>query len=215
MANKPRTGSRKWEQGLADDPIYVRNTIRSLAERAAGGDKGAAGDLEEHLEKHPAMRSLVRELDDLATRAERAWVQRLCGTDALASRAAAAEAAELRSELLGPNPTATDRVLVSSVVVAHLAFQHASLVATQTAAGPEVRMARERLLTVAQRRLQDAVRGWELHRTKKSGGLRPRGGIKLFDPDGGEDDPLAAPASRVHRQGGSPRSTASGLGQIQ
>ena len=46
-----------------------------------------------------------------------------------------------------------------------------------------MREAREKLLLKAQRRLQDAVKGWELHAGKKAKGLRPAVKIKLFEPD--------------------------------
>jgi hypothetical protein len=45
-----------------------------------------------------------------------------------------------------------------------------------------VRAAQEKLLSVAQKRLQDALREWDLHTGKKARGLRPKGNLKLFEP---------------------------------
>jgi hypothetical protein len=47
---------------------------------------------------------------------------------------------------------------------------------------PEVRVVREKLLSAAQKRLQDALKGWELHAGKKARGLRPAK-LKLFEPE--------------------------------
>ncbi len=183
MSRKPREGSREWEKTLPTNPAYVRNTILELVKRAEQGDKRAVESLYVWLERHPEMRSLVRELDDLSTKVERAWVQRMCGSDELSKRAVEDDLAAMKAELLGPAPSVTDRILASSVVVAHLAFQRAALAASQPTDKPEVREARERLLTIAQKRLAAATKAWEQVAGKKARGLRPRGRIKLFEPD--------------------------------
>jgi hypothetical protein len=170
---------------LPTNPVYVRNTIRELVRRAEQGDKRAVESLYAWLERHPEMRSLVRELDDLSTRVERAWVQRMCGTDELSKKTTEDELAAMKAELLGPAPSVTDKILASAVLVAHLAFQRASLAASQKTDQPEVREARERLLTIAQKRLAAATKAWEQVAGKKARGLRPRGKLKLFEPDVG------------------------------
>jgi hypothetical protein len=106
----------------------------------------------------------------------------VAGADELAAGAVRAEVAALKAELLGPAPSVTDKVLAGAVVVAHLGHQRAALAAAQPADKPGVREARERLLTIAQRRLQDALKGWELHAGKKAKGLRLRGRLKLSEP---------------------------------
>ena len=63
-----------------------------------------------------------------------------------------------------------------------MSYQRAALAASQNADKPGVREAWERLLSVAQKRLQDAVRGWELLAAKKAKGLRPSKRLKLFEP---------------------------------
>lgn len=130
------------------------------------------------------MKSLVRGLDDLATKVERAWVERLSGTDELSKKAIEDDLAAMKAELLGPAPSVTDKILVASVLVAPLSFQRAALHASLSTDKPEVRAARDRLLTAAQKRLQDAIKGWELLAGKKAKGLHPRGKLKLFEPGG-------------------------------
>ncbi len=183
MSRKPREGSREWEKTLPTNPAYIKNTILELVKRAERGDKRAVESLYAWLERHPEMRSLVRELDDLSTKVERAWVQRMCGTDELSKKTAEDELAAMKAELLGPAPSVTDKILASTVLVSHLAFQRAALAASQQTDKPEVREARERVLTITQKRLAAATRAWELIAGKKAKGLRPRGRIKLFDPD--------------------------------
>lgn len=184
MVNKkPRAGSRAWEEERRRDPAYVRATVLELAREADRGTKQAAEFLLGWLEQYPEMRSLVSQLDDLATRVERAWVLRLAGDDELARRALADDLAATKAELLGPAPSVTDKVLAGALLVAQFAFQRAALAATLPADSPEVRTARDKLLTAAQRRLHDAVRAWELYSGKKAKGLRPQGGLKLFEPD--------------------------------
>ena len=183
MGRKPRVGSRAWEESLVNSPVYARNTILDLAKRAEGGSREAVENLSLWLEKYPDMRSLVRELDDLATKVERAWVQRLCGTAELSRKAVEDDLAAMKAELLGPAPSVADKILAGTVLVAHLGYQRAALAASLPTDRPEVRAAREKLLSAAQKRLQDALKGWELHAGKKARGLRPRAKLKLFEPE--------------------------------
>ena len=88
----------------------------------------------------------------------------------------------MRAELLGPTPPVIDRVLAGTVLVAYLGHQSAALAALP-ADRPEVRAAREKLLLAAQKRLQEAIRGWGLYAGKKPQGLRPNGKLQLFEPE--------------------------------
>ncbi len=129
---KPRAGSAAWEERRRDH-AYIKATMLDLARWADGGNKTAAEHFFEWLELHPEMRPLVRQLDDLAAKVERHWVQNVCGDDALSRKALEDELAAMRAELLGPDPSVTDKVLAGTVVVAHLAFQRA---AARPAAAP-------------------------------------------------------------------------------
>ena len=155
-------GEEAAEAEQRKDPGYPREQVRYLARLAAGGDRVAVGHLLGWLELHPGLRSLVRDLDDLAARTERAWADRLAPAGGLARKAVEEELAALKADLLGPAPSALDTVLAGTVVVAHLDFQRAAREAARPADQPEVRAAREKLLGAAQRWLQDAARGWRL-----------------------------------------------------
>ena len=72
--------------------------------------------------------------------------------------------------------------MAATVVVAHAAYCHAALLAARPTDGPAVRVAREKVLTAAQTRLRDAVKGWQLIAGKTAKGVRPAGIIKLFEP---------------------------------
>jgi hypothetical protein len=180
---KPRAGSAAWERTLQNDPAYVQNTIASLAKRAEGGDAGAVADLRAWLQQFPELRATVRGLDELAAKAERAWEERLCGTDELAKEAVRAEVAAFKAELLGPTPGVLERLLANTVVVGYLNFQWAARVASLRADHHALKEARDRLLSAAQKRLQAAVKGWQLVAEKRAKGARPKGELKLFDPD--------------------------------
>jgi len=167
---------------LANDPTYIRNTVESLIRRAEGGDRGAAELLFGWLEKNPDTRSTIRGLDELALKIERMWAERLFGTDEVGKAALREEVAALKAGLLGPAPSALEKILANSVVIAHLSFQQASMVASGTAEGAGGREARERRLSLAQKRLIAAVKTWEQISGKKAAGLRPRGKIAIFEP---------------------------------
>lgn len=203
MAKKPRMGSEKWVESLADDPAHARAVIGMLVRRAETGDKEAAENLLKWLERHPEMRNLVRDLDDLATRVERAWVARLGGASELARKAVADDVAALRRDLLGVESSVCDRLLAGTVMVAYLSHQRAALNASASPDQPEIRAAHDKLLSQAQKRLQEAIRGWELHAGKKRAGERPPAGLKLFEASSepeGVDGPDARPASQPARK---------------
>jgi hypothetical protein len=184
VADKAQRKARRSEKTLFQSREYARATILALAGRAESGDHRAVESLFGWLARYPDMRALVHELDDLASKVERCWVRRVGAPEELLSRKAVEDdLARMKAELLGPRPSVTERVLGATVVVAHLAFQSAALAAAQPAQ-PEVRAARERILTLAQKRLADAVKAWEAISARKAKGRSPHGALKLFEPTG-------------------------------
>jgi hypothetical protein len=107
VTRKPREGSREWEKTLHLNPAYVRNTILELVKRAEQGDKRAVESLYTWLERHPEMRSLVRELDDLATQVELVWVQRMCGGDELSKKVIEDDIAAMKVALASTSASAS------------------------------------------------------------------------------------------------------------
>jgi len=176
---KPKVGSRAWERALAADPHYVREVLKSLTDRAAGGDAGAARDMAELLDRHPHLRATVPALMALIERAEAAWVAVAAGRDEVARQAVAAEVAAMKAELLPPDAGVLDRVLAGALVVAHLAHANAALTAASPADHPTVQLTREKRLSSAQQRLFAALRNHRMIKGTKARGLRPP--LKLFD----------------------------------
>jgi hypothetical protein len=157
--------------------------VKLLTIQANQGRPEAVGSIEKWLEAFPELRPECRALDELAAKTEAAWVKAVAFGDPLAERAAGEEAAAMKAELLGDAPSALDRVLASVVAVARLSYDRAARVAAQKADHPGVREARERVLSAAQKRLAAAVKTWQLLAGKKAKGLRPKGGLKIFEPD--------------------------------
>lgn len=170
---KKRERSPGWERTLRDNPQFVRETIRSLTDRAAAGDAGAADQLVRWLTAHPEHKPAVEAAADLTARAERVWAALAADGDRLAEQAAQAEAEALRTELLPPDAGVVERVLVGAVVVARLVHHHAATMAAHGSAASAVVAARDRRLTAAQNRLFAAVKGWQAVAGKKARGVRP------------------------------------------
>lgn len=182
MARKPKAGTRKWS--IATCPHHAREMIKLLTIHASHGHPEAVDSIARWLEKFPALRPEVRALDDLAAKAEAAWVAAVGFGDPVAERAARDEAAAMKAELLGDAPSVLDRVLASAVVVARLSHDRAARVAALKADHPGVREARERVLSAAQKRLVAAVKAWQLLAGKKARGMTPKGKLKIFEPGG-------------------------------
>lgn len=182
MARKPKTAGAR-ERALAACPDHARRMIKLLTIHAGQGHPEAADSVARWLEVFPQLKPEIRELDDLATKAEAAWVKAVAFGDPLAERAARDEAAAMKAELLGDDPPVLDRVLASAVVVARLSHDRAARVAAQKADLPGVREARERVLSAAQKRLAAAVKAWQLLAGKKARGMHPKQRLKVFEPD--------------------------------
>ncbi len=180
----PKVGSLAWEKQLYKNPIFVKNTIQSLARRASQGNKQAAVTLAGLLERYPEMKPTVREIDDLRTQTETAWVKAMAGADLVLEQVIRDEVAKMTAGLLGENPSFLDRALVSNVVIAHLANQRAMMWAAQPADLPAVSSARERRVESTARRLHLAIKSLALVRGQKSRGLAPPPKFKLFEATG-------------------------------
>jgi hypothetical protein len=122
-----------------------------------------------------------RSCGDLGKVAERSWLE-LLTSEALASESIRWHVEQLRSDLAGPHPTRTERLLVNQVVVCYLAVQHAEL--TMTGAGTsssEQIGVRLRRCESAQRRYLGALRMLTLVRGTVPQGLVPPQALRLFN----------------------------------
>lgn len=177
---KPRIGSRAWEESLADSPIYHKNRLSILTEQAARGCAEAIEDLKSLLTRFPEFRKLIRQLDDLTTRAENAWVAVLAGNDKLTEESVRKEIDEMKSELLGDHSTIIDRIVAGSVIVSYLAHQRAAMTAAKPAESPAIAAMRDCRAESAQKRLLRAVKGLQLVRGKAAKGIHPAATVRLF-----------------------------------
>ena len=85
-------------------------------------------------------------------------------------------------EILGMNPSIIEKMLVTSVVISYMDYQLAALSASQATDQSPIRLAREKILSFAQKRYHDAITTWERHVEKKNRGFTPKSKLKLFDP---------------------------------
>jgi hypothetical protein len=175
----PPDAPKKKRHGTVES---AREMVKLLTVRANEGHPEAVGSIEKWLEAFPELKPECRALDELAEKAEAAWAAAVGFGDRLAEKAAREEASKLKQELTGDNPSLLDRVLASTVVVAHLAHTRAAVMAAQKADHPGVREARERVLSAAQKRLTAAVKAHRLLARKKGKGVRPKAKLKLFEP---------------------------------
>lgn len=162
---------------------YAKGMIEEFLKRAKEGHPEAAGRVLAWLAEFPELKPLVRGLDTLAERAEAAWVTAAAFDDPLAEKATRDEVQAMKRELLPADAGVLERVLATTVVVAHLAHHRAAVAAARPSSHLTVAAARERTLSVAQKRLVAAVKGWELIARKKRKGVRPAKRLKLFQAD--------------------------------
>ncbi len=164
---------------------YAKGMIAELTARAKRGHPEAVERVLAWLEVYPELRPLVRELESLAERAEGAWVTAAAFGDPLVEKATRDEVAAMKRELLPADAGVLERVLASAVIVAHLSHHRAAVQAARPASHPAVAAVRERTLSVTQKRLVAAVKGWQLIARKKRKGVKPRKKLKLFQADEG------------------------------
>jgi len=175
----PPDAPKKKRHGTVES---AREMVKLLTVRANEGHPEAVASVQKWLEAFPELKPECRALDELADKAVAAWAASVGFGDKLAEQAARDEAAKLKRELTGDNASLLDRVLASTVVVAHLAHTRAAVMAAQKADHPGIREARERVLSAAQKRLAAAVKAHRLLARKKGKGVRPKAKLKLFEP---------------------------------
>lgn len=163
----------------------ARHMVKMLGVRASQGHPEAVDSIAKWVEVFPELKGEFKALGALADKAEGAWAKAAAFGDPLAETAARDEAAALRAELVGDTPSVLDRVVGSLVAVSHLAHHRAAVMAAQPTEHVGVRAAREKTLSVAQKRLADAVRTFRLLAKKKARGVRPRRKLKIFEPAAG------------------------------
>ena len=155
--------------------------LRELVDRAQAGDATALPCLRPLMEAHP---EVWRHLAELAARVEGAWLGLLAADHPLMVEALKRTAQELKTDLLGENPTQLERLLVDRVVSGWLEARYAEAQATQPASG-EVDQAARRLRyeESAKRRLLTAVKTLTALRALLPTGASQPSAPRLYDPD--------------------------------
>lgn len=177
----PELGSEAWYAEQQAKPGFALGVMKDLSNDIAQGSKTAIATLEKWIAKYPEVARSVHRFDDLCTMAEAAWVKALAGEDPLRQLRLRDEIAEMKAELQGDSPSVLDRVMVSSVVTAHVAHQAAVHAAALPAPHLAVAAARNKRVESTARRLLAAVKGLAVVRQQQARGLAPRAKLTLFD----------------------------------
>jgi hypothetical protein len=151
--------------------VDYQSELLSLVEAANQGEEGALARLHSFLDSHPEVWETV---GNLAKVAERYWIDLVVGQEFLASESVTRYVEKLRADLLGPEPTRMERVLVDEVVASYLAARHADLMAGQPGnCSVALATLRYRRCESAQRRHQRALKNLAILRAKAPEGLVP------------------------------------------
>src|SRR5262245_19302750 len=91
--------------------------VQDLLDRARQGDRVAVPALRGYLDANPGV---WRSTSDLAQQTERALVQSLCGQDLLRAECMTRKLNDLKTELVGPNPTPVEKLVAARVALCWL-----------------------------------------------------------------------------------------------
>jgi hypothetical protein len=100
------------------------DTLQSLVQQAQQGDTSILPTIRHLLDQVPA---LWENSHVLAHQVEKAWTNALSGPDLMSKEIIAREVEGLRSQLLGPQPTPLEKLLVDRICICWLAIQHSEL----------------------------------------------------------------------------------------
>lgn len=159
-------------------PRYLKETLASLNQRAAEGNKEALTHLDGLLARHPW---LMDDVNGLTADALEVWLRKAAWNDPLRARAYQKEVEGLKAELLGEAPTAIERLLVDHVLVSFVALKHAELY-DSTAQGTEPTAAYKlKRLSACQKRFTTAMRWLLTVRGAMARGFAPPPKLKVFE----------------------------------
>jgi hypothetical protein len=100
------------------------DSMQSLIQQAQQGDTSILPLIRHLLDQVP---ELWENSHVLAHQVEKAWTNALSGPDLMSKEIIAREVEGLRSQLLGPQPTPLEKLLVERICICWLAVQHAEL----------------------------------------------------------------------------------------
>jgi hypothetical protein len=100
------------------------DTLKNLVQQAQQGDTSILPTIRHLLDQVP---ELWENSHVLAHQVEKAWTNALSGHDLMSKEIIAREVEGLRSQLLGPQPTPLEKLLVDRICICWLAIQHSEL----------------------------------------------------------------------------------------
>jgi len=164
----------------ATDTERMTGRLKDLAGRANRREPGALDRLRAFMDDHP---EVWRTVGDLARLTEQFYLDLLAGDDVLVRESVRRTQEELRAELLGEDPTPTERMLVELVVQAHLALHQANQVAANPSASAAVSALRAKRVEGEQRRVLQAIRMLATLRQLLPRELPAAKPVKIFSPE--------------------------------
>jgi hypothetical protein len=154
--------------------------FKELISRANLGDQEALTRLRQVLDSNP---QLWRQAGNLTAVAEKAWIDLVAGTNAVAAESARRCLAEMKTELKGPHPTPLESMLVDLVGVTWLATRHAEIQAASTGGSLDQATFRLRRAESSQKRHLNAVKTLATLRSLLPAGLVPSKPLRVYDPE--------------------------------
>ena len=113
----------------AETPKEVQRWLNELIDRADAGDATALSELRRLLDKVPWLISHLG--GDLAEQAANSLISSITGKHLASKELVLHRLDMMRAELAGPNPSATEKLLVDRVVACLLQSQHADYMAAE------------------------------------------------------------------------------------
>ena len=163
-----------------EPPVTVE--LRTLVQRAQGGDATALPRIRQVLDEYP---EVWQRVGDLSALAERAWITVLASDHPLAVESMRRTVEEMKADLAGEHPTRLERLLVDQVVACWMEVKYMESVSADPGRGTLEQAAfRLKRLESAQRRFDNAVKSLTTLRTLLPAGLAPAQSIKLHQPKG-------------------------------
>jgi hypothetical protein len=155
--------------------------LRGLVEQAQAGDTTTLARLRQLLDEHP---EVLGHFGDLDARVEGAWLGLLAADHPLMVEALKRTAQEMKTDLLGENPTRLERLLVDLVVSGWLETRYAEAqTARPASSGVDQAARRLRHEDSAKRRLQTAVKALRDLRTLVPAVSARSSTPRLYDPE--------------------------------
>jgi hypothetical protein len=148
-------GQAHVEPASAGLVITQGQALQELVKRASDGNEHCLQGLRDLLDNNP---SIWQAAGNVATLAEKHWVEVLANGNALVQEAIPRRVIALKSLLLGRNPTPLERLLVDVIAVSFLASEHGEISASRADGSCQQIASRLRRAESGQRRLLSAVK---------------------------------------------------------